>query len=230
MAIALIVLGLLPGFIWLIFYLNEDLHPEPRGLITLTFFFGMISAFVALFGERILNGYMTPAILTLVAPLSTPQSFYLLGLAAIEESVKFGAAYLSIHKNREFNEPVDAMIYMTVAALGFATIENLGALNNSSGGTALLAGAFTTASVRFVGATLLHSLTSGLVGYYWALGIRNLDVKKYLISGLLFATALHAFFNYLVVNYGNLIYVVMFLIIIGFFILNDFEKLKKRAV
>ncbi|MDP2598748.1 MAG: PrsW family intramembrane metalloprotease [Candidatus Liptonbacteria bacterium] len=226
----LIPLGLLPGFIWLVFYLNEDLHPEPKGLIALTFFFGIISAFAALYGERILNAYMNPKILTLIAPLSIFQLFYLVGLAAIEETVKFLAAYMSVHKNREFNEPVDAMIYTTVAALGFATIENLGALNNSSGGTAMLSGILTTTSIRFVGATLLHSLTSGFVGYYWALGIREFGIKKYLFAGLALATILHTIFNYLIINFGNLIYIVVFLIIIGFFVLNDFEKLKKRAI
>ncbi len=229
----LVVLGFLPGFVWLIFYLHEDLHPEPKKLIALTFFFGMIASFVALFAERILNGYLSPKILELAVPLSLSQLFYLVALAGIEETVKFGAAYASVHKDTDFNEPVDPMIYMVVAALGFATIENLGALSGAPNGqTGVLANALSTISVRFVGATLLHSLASGFVGYYWAMGIREFKTHtwKHILSGLALATILHSLFNYFIINYGNFIYLMAFLIIVGFFLISDFEEREQEAV
>ena len=83
-----------------------------------------------------------------------------------------------------------------------------------------------TVSLRFVGATLLHTLTSGIVGYYWALGIVRGKVARYLAIGLPLAAILHATFNYLILTYGNAVYSVIFLIVVGFFVLNDFEKLK----
>ena len=200
--------------------------------IALTFVFGMVSAFGALIMERLLNEALDKSVLELTAPLANLQVGYLVALALIEEFVKFGAAYFAVHKSASFDEPVDAMIYMVAAALGFATIENLGAAGNSvSGGqTALLANLLTTTSLRFVGATLLHSLASGIVGYHWANGIRKLKPAKYILEGLMIATALHAIFNYLIISFGNLIYVVVFLVCIGFFVLNDFEKLKLRRV
>jgi RsiW-degrading membrane proteinase PrsW (M82 family) len=126
---------------------------------------------------------------------------------------------------------------MIVAALGFATLENIGAIATTlptavAAGTGaaaqagLLASVFQTVSLRFVGATLLHSLTSGTVGYYWALGIARRRVPEYLAAGLALAAVLHAFFNYLILNFGNVAYTVVFLVIVGFFVLNDFEKLK----
>ena len=76
----------------------------------------------------------------------------------------------------------------------------------------------------------LHSLTSAIVGYYWALGIARRKVARYLIPGFIAATAIHATFNYLILNYGDVIYAVVFLVVIGFFVLHDFEKLKKQPL
>jgi RsiW-degrading membrane proteinase PrsW (M82 family) len=116
---------------------------------------------------------------------------------------------------------------MIVAALGFATLENIGALTNAAiMGNLAVTSILQTVSFRFVGATLLHSLTSGIVGYYWAKGIVRKKITRYLLSGLGIAIILHASFNYLILNYENVAYSLVFLAIIGFFVLNDFEKLK----
>ena len=222
----LALLGFVPSIIWLLFYLHEDLHPEPKHLIAVVFLFGMLSAFVALGTEQLLNGAMSANIIKLAAPLSFFQLLYLIALASIEEIVKFGAAYLGVRNDREFNEPVDAMIYMATAALGFATIENLGALTSVAAQGGILSNELGTITVRFVGATLLHSLASGFVGYYWGMGIREFGMHtwKHVLFGLTLAVMLHTIFNYLIISYGNLIYVLILLLISGFFLLNDFEE------
>jgi len=216
-------LGLLPGFAWLVFYMSEDPHPEPKRLIVLTFACGIAFGFFTIILEQGFNAAMSH-IGVLEFSIAS-----LLGLAFIEEFMKFAAAHFAVGKSPELDEPIDAMIYMIVAALGFATLENIGALTNvataAASGT-LIASVFETVSLRFVGATLLHSLTSAIVGYHWALGIVHKKVVEYLISGFIFATILHATFNYLILNYADVAYSVLFLLVIGFFVLNDFEKLK----
>jgi protease PrsW len=221
MAIAALVIGLLPGFAWLVFYLGEAPHPEPKRLIALTFVVGIAYGFFTIGIEEVFNGFTASIGIEQLSVIS------LIALALIEELMKFAAAHFIIAKNTEFGEPVDAMIYMVVAALGFATLENIGAIANVVSSQATFAAAiFQTASLRFIGATLLHSLASAIVGYYWALGLARHQVKRYLIPGLIMATAVHAGFNYLVLNYGDVAYAVVFLVVIGFFVLNDFEKLK----
>lgn len=221
MAIADLIVGLLPGFAWLVFYLGEDPHPEPKRLIALTFLVGIAFGFFTIGIEQVFNGYMAAAGIQELSILS------LFSLAFIEEIMKFAAAHFVIAKSPAFDEPVDAMIYMIVAALGFATLENIGAVANvTAPQTALISAIFQTASLRFVGATLLHSLTSGIVGYYWALGLARRRVAHYLIPGLVAAATLHAAFNYFILTYGNVAYAVLFLVVVGFFVLNDFEKLK----
>ncbi len=224
MLIIALVFGLLPGFAWMIFYLGEALHPEPKRLIVFTFIVGMAFGFFTVGIENIFNGWASGIGIQELSLLS------LFGLAAIEEIMKFAAAHFAISRNPEFTEPVDAMIYMIVAALGFATLDNIGAISTISPQAALIPAVLETVSLRFVGATLLHTLTSGIVGYYWALGIVNGKIKRYLASGLVIATVLHATFNYLILTYGAAVYSVIFLIIVGFFVLNDFEKFKAKPI
>ncbi len=233
--IALVIfLGFLPSFAWLFFYLKEeDYHPEPKQLILLTFVMGMLFALLALSVELgvacfhlSLRGNSCDDLHTATLTASLP---FILLFAFVEEIAKFGAAFFSVHKNPAFDEPVDAMIYTTVAALGFAAVENLGVLHQPDN-SVFLGNVFAITSLRFVGATLLHTLASAFLGYYWAMSIREFGAARFIVIGLLMATGLHAIFNYLIITNSSLAYSLIFLIIAGFFLLNDFEKLKARAV
>lgn len=225
MSLLAIILGLIPGFAWLFFYLQEDLHPEPKRLILRTFLFGAAAAVFALVAEVLLNSRFG---------LMDTKSFIFgsfLVFALVEETAKFIAAYASVHKHPAFNEPVDAMIYLVIASLGFATVENLGAAaGGGSSQGALLASVFTTTTIRFVGATLLHTLASATVGYFWAQGIRRFGARIYIVLGLASATVLHAVFNILIITFGNIIQAILFLVVVGFFILGDFERLKNKPL
>ena len=233
MTILVIILGLLPSFAWLFFYLKEDLHPEPKKLIALTFLAGALFGFLALLVETGLDcGYAKSQNLDCFARRNiafTAAPFLVIAFALVEEVAKFGAAYFTVRKKSAFDEPVDAMIYTTVAALGFAALENLGAVSQASK-TLLEGNIFAVTSLRFIGATLLHALTSALAGYYWAKSIREFGAKKFIFFGLILAALLHTVFNYLIIIFGNPIYIIIFLAIVGFFTLNDFEKLKRRRV
>jgi len=216
-----IILGILPGFAWLTFYLREDSrHPEPRKIIFFTFLLGGIATFIALYIEIFINSYFQKF------SISDYSSVSFLSFAFIEEFIKFFIVFWFVRKSKYFDEPVDAMIYTITIALGFATIENIGATINQWNQYLEIGAIFHTVTLRFIGATLLHSLSSALVGYYWAKGIRSHDQIPFIFQGLVIATLLHAFFNYLIINGGAVISSTMFLLIIGLFILNDFEKLK----
>src|SRR3989344_2037092 len=233
---ALVLLGLLPSFAWLAFYLQEDLHPEPRRLIFFTFLAGAAVTLVVFALQLAWNSGAE------LLGFSSRGLAALFGLAAIEELFKFGAAYFVVARSRAFDEPVDAMIYLIVAALGFAAVENIGALdttvdafrsaNDGTGaaqGVALVSRIFETTTLRFIGATLLHALSSAIVGFYWAKGILRGRSARFLLAGILIATGLHALFNYFILRFDEVIYATLFLVVIAFFVLNDFEKLKATA-
>ncbi|KKU93805.1 MAG: Membrane protein [Candidatus Jorgensenbacteria bacterium GW2011_GWA1_48_13] len=210
----ILLIAVLPSLAWLVFFLKEDLHPEPKRLLFLTFAAGALSTIPALLFQIFFES--TP-LASVLGPI-----FALVILALIEEVSKFGAAYFAIAGDENFDEPVDAMIYMITAALGFAAIENL-FIASSTFSVVTAASIFDTGQVlllRFVGATLLHVLASGLLGFYWA--------KRKISTGLTVATVTHGIFNYLILSFenANLLYATIFLVLAMFFLFQDFEKLK----
>ena len=219
-----VVLGFLPSFTWLFFYLQEDIHPQPKRLVALAFVNGAAFAFLAILIQFGIKSALTSL------GVGNMSVLWLLLFAATEEILKFAAAYAAVHKSPDFDHPVDAMVYAIVAALGFAAVENIGVLIGGNPGTMVLANVFHIVTFRFIGATLLHTLSSGLVGYYWALSVRRWGAKRYLVWGLALATVLHTAFNYAVLHYQEMGLSVAFLMIVAFFVLADFEKLKASVV
>ena len=51
--------------------------------------------------------------------------FMFLGVAFVEELAKFLMMFFLLRKNFVFDEPIDALIYSVVIALGFAFVENI---------------------------------------------------------------------------------------------------------
>lgn len=217
----ILIAAALPAFIWLIFFLCEDAHPEPRKLLIAVFFSGAFISIPVLSAQVLFEGVLG----TLGGDIISS----MIGLALIEEIFKFFAAFTIVRRHPAFDEPVDAMIYMIVAALGFATVENFFITVNSLSAPGIgLTGTLATLILRFVGATLLHTLSSGLVGYHWARGMMRGSLRCSLMWGIVLATAAHTVFNYLILRFQdiNLLYPSLFLVAAAFFILNDFEKLK----
>ena len=217
-----IILGLLPSLGWLAFYLKEDLrHPEPNKLIFYTFLAGVFSTIFVLQIQILVNGWLEGYVVAYGL-------IYFLVLALIEEVFKFLAVYFAVGYRKEFDEPIDAMIYMIVAALGFAAVENVASIFQAAKSLTIGVGPLETVTLRFVGATLLHTISSGLVGYYWGKAMaKKLNYSSLIARGLIFATILHAIFNYFIINFESLAVSVIFLIFVAIFILNDFERLKR---
>ncbi len=219
-----VILGILPGFAWLLFYLKDDMNPEPKKLIALTFVNGAGIAFLALavqLGLKSIFDQIGVAEMSIV---------WLVTFAASEEFLKFWAAYAAVHNQPEFDEPIDAMIYTVTAALGFATVENIAILSGGGAAGFYLQNTFHIVTFRFLGATLLHTLASGVLGYHWALGIRRFKSGYTIFVGLIAATFLHGTFNYLVIHFGEKGFSIIFLVVAAFFVLADFEKLKGRSL
>ncbi len=242
MLILAIALGILPGFAWLLFYLKEDLHPEPKKLIAATFAAGAVVTFIALafqcYTFQNVFGFESCGIRleNAVNSLSFFNGIYLVvALALIEEVLKFGAAFFAVNRNPNLNEPVDAMIYMVVASLGFATVENLAVAISAANSMGVdnfgsFIEMFRSISFRFIGATLLHTLASGLVGYYWAISIREFEKRSLIAWGIVIATVLHAIFNYIIIKFDDRFYLIVLLLVVGFLVITDFEKLKRKSI
>jgi RsiW-degrading membrane proteinase PrsW (M82 family) len=191
--------GVLPALLWLWFFLHEDPHPEPRTKLVETFLAGMITVPVAILGEE------------LITNLTGSTSGETLVLWAIlEEVLKLAAAWLVALRTRFMDEPVDAIIYLVTVALGFAAVENSLFLFSTLSGATFL-NTLLTGGLRFIGATLVHVVSSGLLGACIAWGYyRKLSLRaEAVFAGTVFASLLHSIFNLLIMNtaQANLLYI-----------------------
>lgn len=209
--------SLAPAFLWLFLFLREDrARPEPKSFILKSFLWGALIALPVVLVNEGISSLLDRGILTLIV------------FAAVEEFFKFFAALFSVRRNPNFDEPIDAMVYAIAAGLGFATVENILSVMSQFGSGEWLSGALEVLVLRFVGATLLHTLTAGLIGYYWARGIQVNQKFFFVVWGFLVAWGVHSIFNWLMWNGGNsgILYSTLFLLGASFFVLQDFEKLK----
>jgi RsiW-degrading membrane proteinase PrsW (M82 family) len=199
--------GILPALIWLYYWLQEDKeHPEPNRLIIKTFIFGMLSAIAAIVIQKTTNRLVLQGVSVQLAFYSNyiPAMIALVIGATSEEVVKYLGAYFGGLKNKENNEPIDPIIYLITAALGFAALENTLYLINPifSGDTTA---ALITGNLRFIGATLLHIAASAVIGIFISLSYYKNDYIKsrYLLTGFILSAALHSIFNSFIIRAGT---------------------------
>ena len=192
--------GILPALLWLWFWLKEDPHPEPRRILILTFLAGMVMAVVSLFLEQIAQWLLSDFFAGFSPALT--MGLLLVVWAGIEEIAKYQAARRDF-RLKAFDEPVDALIYLITAALGFAALENVLFLLKVFSAQGMVVG-FITGNLRFLGATLLHLSASAIVGVSIAFSFFHKEkMHRNVFWGLSLATALHALFNYLIIKSGG---------------------------
>ena len=115
--------------------------------------------------------------------------------------MKYLAARVTVLRRREDDEPIDPVIYMVTVALGFAALENVLFLLSPLAGETVLQ-TIMTGNLRFVGATLLHVLSSAAIGVALALSFyQPRRIKRlFAVAGVILAVALHSAFNFLILN------------------------------
>ncbi|MEN9582801.1 MAG: hypothetical protein RL641_755 [Candidatus Parcubacteria bacterium] len=213
--------GLIPALLWLWFWLKEDAeHPEPRVLIIVTFLVGMASVLLVLPMEEFARDHIQGGTLLTVV------------WAGIEELVKLTVVAILIFRSRHVDEPVDFAVYLITGALGFAALENalflMHPLSLNETTVSLLTG-----NLRFLGATLLHAVSSGYIGIFIGLAYFADHAKKglFLLLGVLTAIVLHSLFNiYIIGNNGENFFAVFgFLWVISIISVLLFEKLRRMG-
>ena len=222
-----LLFGFIPSIIWLAYYLRKDVHPEPNSVIQKVFLLGMLATLPAIaleLGLRSLFSFLpfSEGVILIL--------YIFLGVALVEEVLKFLVVRFAVYKDKALDEPVDLMLYMIIAALGFAAFENiliLFGLGPSSPISSILA----LTLVRLVGATFLHALASGTFGYFLARSF--LDTKRkylYVAAGLFVATLLHGLFNFYILEVqgaAKLVVPAIILIGLAIFVSISFKQLQK---
>ena len=210
--------GALPAMFWLWFWLRQEDHqqPEPKGLIIMSFILGGILVLIAMWLERYSLNFVTDNKIQIIV------------WATIEELLKFAGVMIIISGNSFVDEPIDYPIYFITVALGFAAFENFSYLLQENLGGKIIG--LITGNLRFLGSTLLHSISSGIIGSAMALSFYTKTYRGiYTTAGIILAITLHSVFNFFIMKGSgeNFLSVFGFLWVVAIINILVFEKIKR---
>lgn len=212
--------GVIPALIWLWFWLREDTHPEPIGLIIAAFIIGALSVMFVIPLQKY------------ASTLFTSHREIIVAWASIEEIIKFIVVAVVALGTRYMKEPIDFPIYFITVALGFAAFENILFIIKPLNAGNMLVG-FLTGNLRFLGSTLLHAMASAIIGIGIGLAWDGTFIKKsfFAILGLIGAISLHSVFNFFIMDNAQENFLTVFGFLWVFTIINMllFEKLRRMG-
>jgi RsiW-degrading membrane proteinase PrsW (M82 family) len=192
--ILMILPVVLPAMFWAIYHYRKDHNlPEPLGHLALAFGLGVVAYYLAGLMYQALGFFGLRMDAWALAETNLPGLFLyaVLGIGVIEESAKMLLYVLVIIRFREFNEPIDGIIYASFIALGFALVENLNYLQFLTAKEALGRG--------FAG-PVVHIVFASIWGYYigraWLCGKKLLPI---LLAALAFTAFLHGVYDFIVI-------------------------------
>lgn len=190
----LILFSLLPSIIWLAYYHRKDDHPEPKNTILYVFFFGALCAGIGYFLQSKINLHFFAFLEIFSLPLLFSMLFYrFVVIAFTEEILKYFAFFFSVRRSSELDEPIDFIIYMITAGLGFAALENFIIFSSLE---VTVFEMVRISLLRFLSGTLLHALVSGILGGFLIYAYRR-KKTRIIFFGIVFATLLHGTYNIL---------------------------------
>ncbi|MDH3352019.1 MAG: PrsW family intramembrane metalloprotease [Gammaproteobacteria bacterium] len=184
----------LPVLFWAVYHYNKDRRlPEPLGHLALTFALGMLASGISMalytglgvIGLRFDAGHLADTnTLGLLA-------YTLLAIGPIEEIAKLLPFLLIVVRLKEFDEPLDGIIYASFLALGYATVENWQYLEYLS---------TTEAYARGFASPVVHILFASIWGH-WIAGARlgGRSILPAAAAGLGIASGLHGLYDFFVI-------------------------------
>lgn len=200
LATACFVVPILLSIAWLAFIRRFDrAHPEPMWLVAVTFVLGGVATIPAGFAELFLvnlSPWLDPRVVTFGGQLfALPLAFvvFTVVVGTCEEGAKMLGAGFAVRR-REFDEPVDGIVYGIVSSLGFAAAENIRYF------------AMTRLSAPIVIARCFMSVPAHMFfGAIWgyALGARLVERRPRVLLFLVLAAAAHGLFDALLSTDGG---------------------------
>jgi len=179
-----LVLAFLPCLVWLFFFLSKDHQPEPKKVILKVFIAGMLATIPAILVQLGIQPFLEDA-------SEVVRYFLIVGIS--EEFFKYFAFRLTAQKSEYLDEPVDILVYMIIASLGFATAENIILFFQVQFD---LVQSIYLSIIRFM-SSFLHALASGVFAFFIAVSFYQTK-KRHLLFGLGFilAVVIHGLFNF----------------------------------
>ena len=226
MWIHILIIGLLPAFFWVFFWLREDKDsdPEPTKLIVKTFIAGGVAAFLALIIQAMIIQFQL---------YKNGEVSGVFAFAFVEEILKFFVIYEFALKSRFNNERMDPVLYMIIGAIGFSAVENIFYLfdyiHNSEYIKSMIDGSY-----RFVGSTLVHTISSAFIGLGCAAMFFKPKIYRFftILIGLTVSILAHSIFNFLVSSgdefYKNLAFYLSWVSIVILLVIFEYLRRDQR--
>ena len=212
----LLLVTILPSILIVLFFVKSDRFKEPTKQIVKVFFLGILITIPAYF----LNTYLSEIWYATNASEGLISSF--LTAAPVEEGLKLSVLYFFVYKMKDFNEPIDGIVYGVTVSLGFATLENIYYVY-------LLADYFETTSMalailRSFSAIPAHAIFGVFMGYFF---MKYAFIKKgdNLIFAFVIPFVLHGCYNLFASS--NFIISLILILIAWIVALRMFSRLKK---
>ena len=214
---SLLLVTILPSILIILFFVNSDKFKEPKSEIIKVFIFGILITIPAYILNTFLGDFWynnTKVSQNLISSFLTA--------APVEEGLKLSILYYFVYKMKDFNEPLDGIVYGVTASLGFATLENIYYVY-------LLADHFQTTSmvlavVRSFSAVPAHAVFGIFMGYFF---MKYSFIKKgdNLFFAFIVPFVLHGCYNLFI---ASNFFVSLSLVIIAWIVaLRLFSRLKK---
>lgn len=204
------ICAITPAIYLVWYYYKQDRNrPEPKRLVIKIFLLGFISIIPVVIVEIIVERSFYQLLGWHPLMYAAIKAFLVAGL--VEEIFKFLVVKKFAYDNDSFDEVTDGIIYMIIASLGFACLENILYVMNRGLFVALLR-AFT--------AVPMHAIMSGIMGYYIGkakFAIDSVEEKRLIHKGLAIGVLIHGSYNFLLFAnplFGNLIALGIFPLII----------------
>jgi protease PrsW len=190
------VMAGIPAVFWLGFFYMMDRHePEPKQLVAGVCVLGALIA--APLADFMQSQAVPPVALAVqgLSPFSFDRVLHAVLIAGLaQEMCKYAVVRYTIYMSREFDEPMDGIVYMMACGTGFAVWVNYHRLSGQNHEVYLSIGA-----AQAVVTTLAHASFAGLLGYVLGrakFSRRSPPVRGVLLMlGLLGAAALNGQFT-----------------------------------
>jgi len=190
------VMAGIPAVFWLGFFYMMDRHePEPKQLVAGVCVLGALIA--GPLADFVQYQAVPPVALAVhgLSPFSLDRMLYAVLIVGLsQEMCKYAVVRYTIYMSREFDEPMDGIVYMMACGTGFAVWVNYHRLSGQHHAVILSIGA-----AEAVVTTLAHASFAGLLGYVMGrakFSRRSAPVRGILLMlGLLGAAVLNGQFT-----------------------------------
>ncbi len=215
-----VVIG--PVIFWTAYFCYKDrIQPEPPSRLALAYLLGLGSAFVAQGAYFLVDstGVFDDPTEMMFSDRVGFLAYAFLVIGPVEEASKLVLFLLVCARLRDFDEKIDGMVYASMIALGFASIENIYLIEMLEGWQLY---------VRAIAAPVVHASFASIWGLVYAAARIN-QKNTILRTGLGFtaAAALHGLYDYLA-TWPAMAFssagVVLILWVAGIYVMGRFER------